>query len=234
MGDLAPEFEFELAKSFIGWWRDAGVDCAISEHPGTWLSLDQPQKPDVAPVASNKSFPTLAVLVDHLLTADLPALGSVHGRVSPQGPCPADLMILADLPDAADVAASIPLSDPIVDRMLAAIDQTRAGVYIALVSPGRPPSGRIADENISELANLARRHIDLAAPKQLWLMGSAASRAILAIDEPRARGRLHEVNLNGTIITTIATPHPRMFANSKSAKAAAWAEMQRLIEKETA
>jgi hypothetical protein len=33
-------------------------------------------------------------------------------------------------------------------------------------------------------------------------------------------------------VKAIATAHPRLFEGSKARKAAAWAEMQRLIEKE--
>ena len=84
------------------------------------------------------------------------------------------------------------------------------------------------------LAVLAKQHIGYVAPKQLWLVGGAASRAILGVDDATAKGKLHKVNHLGTIMAAIVTAHPRMFDGSKSRKAAAWAEMQRLIVREDA
>lgn len=107
-------------------------------------------------------------------------------------------------------------------------------MYLAFLCPGRPLTARLSPRSVTALAPLAQRHVALVAPKQLWLVGSAASCAILGFDDATARGKLHLVNYQDCIVETIATAHPRMFAGSKSRKVAAWTEMQRLISKDVA
>ncbi len=237
MGLQPQNFETEAAASLLGWWRDAGVDVAIGEVPNDWLGASVVAKPTknetpALPVASAPQ--SLDALVDHIMSGEIPDAGPANRRVRPTGnPC-SDLMILTDFPDPVDVESGNLLGDPVFNKMLEAIGRNRTNVYIASICPGRPMTGRLSDESISTLAILAKQHIAYVAPKQLWLVGSAASRAILGIDDATAKGKLHKVNHLGTIMDAIATAHPRMFDGSKSRKAAAWAEMQRLLPKEDA
>jgi uracil-DNA glycosylase len=227
----------EAAASLLGWWRDAGIDVAIDETPHDWLGAAATAKPDTAQRAELMvdALPqSLNALIDHLLTGDVPDAGPPNRRVRPSGDPASDLMILADFPDAADIEGGRPLADPIFDKMLDALGRTHDSVYIATLCPGRPMTGRLTPETINALAVLAKQHIGFIAPKQLWLVGGAASRAILGIDDAAAKGKLHIVNHLGTIMDAIATAHPRMFDGSKSRKAAAWTEMQRLTKREDA
>jgi uracil-DNA glycosylase len=235
MGAEHQNFEIETAESLIGWWREAGVDCAISETPFAWLG-----KPDIAKPAIVK--PTVAALPDKidtlsawLMEADLPGAGPSVRRLPPTGDTSAQLMILTDFPEHDDIAAGRWMAgalETVFDGMLAALGTDRASVYLASLCPGRPVSGLIADEALPELARIARHHMALVRPKQLWLIGTAPSRAILGMSDAAAKGRLHSVNLDGVTILTIATAHPRHFEGSKSRKAAAWVEMQRLLKKD--
>ena len=230
-------FEVDAAASLLGWWRDAGVDTAIAETPADWLGVAASAKPVTGKIAEPVAAAvpqSLDALLDHLMTSDLPDAGPPHRRLRPSGDPASDLMILVDFPDAADIAAGKILADPIFDKMLDALGRTRDTVYVATLCPGRPMTGRLSPENVEALAPLAWQHIGFVAPKQLWLIGGAASRAILGIDDAAAKGKLHNVNHLGTIMDTIATAHPRMFDGSKSRKAAAWAEMQRLMMREDA
>ncbi len=224
----------------LRWWHDAGVDTAISETPNDWLgTVPKIAKPgsegkiDTATLADRR-FETIDILVEYLNTGPLPDAGPPHRRLPPAGDPNTDLMILVDFPDVADIDRGHLLSDPVFDKMLDAIGRDRASVYIAPLCPGRPLTGRLPSESVGELAVLAKKHIGFVAPKQLWLMGSASSRAILGIDDAVAKGKLHHVNHGGATIETIATAHPRMFDGSKARKAAAWAEMQRLILRDDA
>ena len=218
------------AISMLGWWRDAGVDVVVGETPHDWLGTAAAAKKTVSPPVGH----TLETLVDHLMTAEIAEGGPPKRRIRPAGNPASDLMVLVDYPDRADIDTGIALSDPVFDKMLDALSRDRASVYVAMLSPGRPVTSRLTEESISTLAVLARQHIAFVSPKQLWLVGSAASRAILGIDDAEAKGRLHDVNLSDTMIQTIATAHPRMFNGSKSHKAAAWTEMQRLIIRDDA
>ena len=168
------------------------------------------------------------------MTGDIIDAGPANRRVRPAGNPASGLMILTDFPDPADIASGELLGDPVFAKMLEAIGHNRTSVYIASICPGRPMTGRLSQESVATLAVLAKQHIGYVAPKQLWLVGGAASRAILGVDDAAAKGKLHKVNHLGTIMDAIATAHPRMFEGSKSRKAAAWAEMQRLIPREDA
>ncbi len=230
-------FETDAAASLLGWWRDAGVDTVIGEKPHDWLGAAVAAKPAKAHAlaVTTVTLPqSLDALVDHLMTGDIPEAGPANRRVRPAGVLASDLMILTDFPDPADSESGDLLDDPVFTKMLDAVGRSRETVYIASLCPGRPMTGRLSSESLDALSALAKQHIALVAPKQLWLVGSAASRAILGVDDAAAKGKLHDVNFSGTIMKAIATAHPRMFDGSKSRKAAAWAEMQRLIVREDA
>jgi uracil-DNA glycosylase len=236
MGVQHQNFGKSAAVSLLGWWQDAGVDHAVGETPFDWLGAAKPAKPGLALPAPKAELPaTLADFVEWLMSAELPDAGPPRRRLAPAGNPAGGLMILADMPDVAEIDSGTPFTGEIgvlFDRMLAAIGCDRSSTYLATLCPGRPTIGRLAPESIDELAEIARHHIALVAPGKLWLMGAAASRAILGIDDAAARGKLHDVNLNGCSVKTIATAHPRMFEGSKARKAAAWTEMQRLIEED--
>jgi uracil-DNA glycosylase len=237
MGSGQQIFERDAAASMLGWWRDAGVDAVISETPHDWLGISGPVKSCMqsTPEPAVSALPqSLDALVNHLMTGELPDAGPPNRRVRPAGDAASDLMILTDFPDPSDLESGELFDDAVFTKMLEAIGHGRATVYIASLCPGRPMTGRLAPESIHVLVALAKQHIMLAAPKQLWLVGSAASRAILGIDDAEAKGKLHSVNHLDTIMEAIATAHPRMFDGSKSRKAAAWAEMQRLMTREHA
>ncbi len=237
MGFQKQNFEIDGAASLLGWWHDAGVDVAVGETPHDWLGAAILSKLSETVVATplRAAVPqSLDVLIDHLMTGDVADAGPANRRVRPAGDASSDLMILTDFPDPADVESGELLGDPVFTKMLEAIGHTRASVYIASLCPGRPVTGRLADSSLAALTVLAKQHIAFVAPKQLWLVGSAASRAILGIEDAAAKGKLHSVNHLGTIMDAIVTAHPRMFDGSKSRKAAAWTEMQRLIVREDA
>jgi uracil-DNA glycosylase len=236
MGAEQHSFGKDAATSLLGWWSDAGVDVAVGEVPFDWLGQAKPAKSMPASPAPKAELPaTHAAFVEWLLSGDIAEAGPSRRRLAPSGNPASRLMILADLPDAADIDADAPFAGDmrdVFDKMLAAIGHDRSSVYIATLCPGRPATGRISPESIDGLAEIARHHIALTRVEQLWLMGAAASRAILGMDDSAARGKLHNVNLNGRNVKAIATAHPRLFEGSKARKAAAWAEMQRLIEKD--
>jgi uracil-DNA glycosylase len=238
MGAVQNNFANDAAASILGWWRDAGVDVAVDEKPFGWLEHSAPSKPVFPLTVATPAFvlpDTLDAFTQWLLNGEVPEAGPPQRRLPPAGNPSADLMILADFPDHDDLESGVPISGALAElfnKMLSALGRDRQSVYIATLCPARPLSGRLSPETIAELANIALHHITLVAPKQLWLMGGAASRAILGLDDAAARGKIHFVNLNGANVSVIATAHPRFFEGSKARKAAAWAEMQRLMQEE--
>ncbi len=243
-----------LIASALRWWRDAGLDVMIDEAPCQWLA--QPVSPSrgperapeqnghrTKPLAQTKPQSTAPLpatrdaLVAWLATAaDVAEGGPPARRVLPSGDPSSSLMVLVDLPDIVDIDAGHLLAgdlEALFDNMLTAIRRDRSTIYLASIAPGRPATGRLNEAALAALAPIARRHVELVAPEQLWLLGTAASRAILGISDLQAHEKLHSINLNGRMIEVVVTAHPR-FLTTKEKKHRAWTEMQRLLHKDMA
>jgi uracil-DNA glycosylase len=251
MALTADRINREDVSSLISWWRDAGVDCAVCEEPVNWLTLGEGlRSPQVAMKDGETGRPREAVRIVPVVTEALPATlplfvewlatsstiadaGPAARRVAPSGDPASGFMIMLDMPEIGDSDAGHLLSGDIaelVDKMLDAIGRDRGSVYIASLCPGRTPSGRISPDAFDQLAEIARHHVGLVAPEKLWLMGDAASRAILGVSQMNARGSLHVVNQDGGKTVAIASAHPRILLQTPKRKAEVWADMQRLMK----
>lgn len=235
------------AASVLGWWIEAGVDWIVDDSPRDWLRPQPPAAPaapaaeqrgpgdaPAAPPAPARALPTtLAAMQAWLAAGDyLPGAPPATRRVAPAGAAESGLMIVTDLPDAGDADAGQLLSGAagrLFDRMLAAIGRDRASVYLAPLSPARPPAGRIAAGEATALAQIMRRHIALAAPQRVLLMGATPARLLLGLDLPAARGRLHDLNLDGGTVAAVTTFHPRFLLDQPACKADAWADLRLLL-----
>jgi DNA polymerase len=117
----------------------------------------------------------------------------------------------------------------LLDRMLAAIglDRTSAapetGVYITNMLPWRPPQNRDpTEEELSILGPFVRRHIELAEPEVLILMGNFACQGLIGRRGiTRLRGQWQEV------LGRPAMPmfHPAFLLRRPGEKAKAWADL---------
>ena len=108
----------------------------------------------------------------------------------------ASVMIVTDMPDRDEDRTGQAFAGEagvLLDRMFAAIglgrDQDRGGLYIGNVLPWRPPQGRdpTADE-IAMMRPFLARHIELAAPKIIVVMGNVGCGVLLG---KRGMNRLH-------------------------------------------
>ncbi len=236
----------ELAHSVLDWWSLAGVDCDFSDDPGNLLvapkptlvapAMPQPAEQRPAPQAVAEALQTPSrhpVLPDTLAelrawlasSPDVPGAGPPSNRVAASGPDNADLFVLTAAPDAVDLIDGHVLGGApgaLFDRMLNAIDLKREDVAIASMAVSPLAGTRLAPEEISALADIARHHIALVRPKVVLVLGDKASRALLATDVVNARGKLLEIKVKGAIITSVATFHPRTLDRNQRFKRAAW------------
>ena len=246
MGTMVDHDTRAHVEAVLDWWRAAGVDTVVDDEPRRWLSDGPPSLVAATPAESATAAPTalpdtLAGFVDWFMR-DTTLLASfpIHRRRAPEGSVASGLMIVTDVPEAGDVEAGRLLTGDagqLLDRMLAAIGRDRASIYLATLAPARPPTGRLDDSATDELAPALLRHIALAAPAKLWLLGRAASRAVLGMDEAQATGRLHSVNYEGVKVDMIATVHPRILIREAASdrrerplRKRAWETMQMLME----
>ncbi|MCP3728998.1 uracil-DNA glycosylase [Sphingomonas sp. MG17] len=229
----------EAAASALSWWQEAGVDTVVDEAPRDWTARENATPAKAGPakqaplVEEEVPLPaTLEAFIDWRFGGDAPesAWGEpvVHVTGNPASP----LMIVTDMPESGDCDAGALLTGDagrLFDRMLAAIGHDRGSVYLVSLCIARPVTGQVPREIEEKLAELARHHVALAAPKRVLLLGQTVSRAILGADAGTGRGRLQPVNYQGGQSEAIATYHPRFLITKPAAKADAWKDLQLLI-----
>ncbi|QEE36793.1 uracil-DNA glycosylase [Octadecabacter sp. SW4] len=148
----------------------------------------------------------------------------------------ARVMIITDPPEKDEDRAGLPFAGrnrALLDKMLAAIDMGFADaptpVYATAVVPWRPAQDRPPDDGDREmLLPFLHRHITLANPDVLVLMGSVACHALLGESGiTRLRGRWAEV------LGRPALPmfHPAHLLRTPAAKREAWADLLALKAK---
>ncbi len=148
----------------------------------------------------------------------------------------ARLMIVGEAPGKDEDREGKPFvgrSGQLLDKMLAAIgrdrsdDSSNGGVYITNVLPWRPPANR--DPGKDEMAMMKPfllRHIALAAPDCLLLLGNAAMKTLYETDRgiTAMRGQWREVGG----IAAIASFHPAALLRNGLHKRSAWQDLQML------
>ena len=226
------------ARGALAWWIQAGVDVAVQEQPRNWLKASpQPSKvtPD-APTQVNVTEPsqeTLAELQQWLASSvQLPLAGPAAKRILPHGPEEPAVMLLSDSPSVEDAAAGQPIggeSWELTMRMLAAIGIRPEGVYSASLTCFHSPGARMSAAERDACAKIAKRHIMLAKPKRLLLLGDGPCVALLGKHLSDARGRAQRIEG----VRTVATYHPRNLVNKPSNKSVAWQDLLLLMEDES-
>jgi len=150
----------------------------------------------------------------------------------------ARVMIVGEAPGREEDRAGKPFvgrAGQLLDRMLAAIEMDRAqsdpaqAVYITNVLPWRPPSNRTPDkEEIAMMLPFLERHITLANPDILILMGNTPCQALL--------GRTGITRMRGDWVEVLGKPtlpmfHPAYLLRNPIAKREAWADLLALQAK---
>ena len=144
----------------------------------------------------------------------------------------ASVMIIGDPPGRDDDIAGRPFvgkAGQLLDRMFAAIGLSRTAtdpaqaVYVTHVLPWRPPSDRAPDPaEIAMLLPFLERHIALADPKYIVLMGNGPCQALL--------GQTGITRLRGTWAQVLGRPalpmvSPGYLLGQPAAKREAWVDL---------
>jgi len=223
------------ARSALAWWLDAGVDCAIQEEPRNWLKPPAPRTaaPAETPNITRPSHETLAELQEWLASsAQLPLASTTARRILPRGPENAAVMLLTDAPSLEDYAAGQPIGGDaweLAKRMLAAIGIDADDAYCASLTPIHAPGARLNSRDRDDYAEIARRHVRLAKPARLLLLGDGPSQALLSKPVAQARGHVHKIEG----VRAVATFHPRHLIKRALDKRLAWQDLLLLMEDES-
>ena len=225
------------AASVLGWWIEAGVDVAVQDTPRAWLGarISAPVA-ETASSAASESAPALPESLEAFRSwlCDSPTLPFAKGntrRALPKGGEAAEVMLLADMPTPEDVSEGQPIAGQaweLTERMLAAIGFSAEQAYVGSLTCFHSPGTRLSGDDLEACAAIARRHISLAKPKRLLLLGDATSRALLGKPLTASRGHVHKIEG----VRAVSTFHPRFLLDRPSNKALAWRDLLLLMEEE--
>lgn len=146
----------------------------------------------------------------------------------------APVMVVGEAPGADEDRAGRPFvgaSGQLLDRMLASVGlDRRRNVYISNILPWRPPGNRNPTEGeMGACLPFIQRHIELAAPRVLVLVGGSSAKTLLERSEgiTRLRGRWFEWRgpSGGDPLPALATYHPAYLLRSPGQKASAWKDL---------
>ena len=123
----------------------------------------------------------------------------------------------------------------LLDKMLAAIGLDRASnAYITNVINWRPPDNRDpTPEEAAACLPFLRRHIELAQPQLIILLGAVAARHVVGVSDGimKLRGRWLEYRVGSSMVPLMPTLHPAYLLRQPAHKKLAWRDLQAAQEK---
>ncbi|HKX65451.1 MAG TPA: uracil-DNA glycosylase, partial [Rhizomicrobium sp.] len=123
----------------------------------------------------------------------------------------------------------------LLDKMLASIGLDRASnAYITNVINWRPPDNRDpTPEEAASCLPFLRRHIELADPKVIILLGAVAARHVVGISEGimKLRGRWLDYRVGRSMVPLMPTLHPAYLLRQPAHKKLAWRDLQAVRDK---
>jgi DNA polymerase len=218
------------AASALDWWQEAGVDVIVGEEPRDWLN-PKAKEAAAAPEPAPAALPdTLDAFQDWLAASgDIPFASPAAARAVPCGDPACGLMVMVDMPSD-DGGLLSGEAGALFDRMLVAIGRGRESIYLASLSAIRTPTGAIDERSAGRLAEIARHHIGLAAPRILLLFGDICGKALVGSAVAAARARWHELATPSGPVKTLVTIKPEKLLEMPGWKKHAWADLQMLME----
>ena len=185
---------------------------------------------------------------DSLALADITSLSDLQSAMAKLDDCPlkhtasnlcfADgnpgtrLMIIGEAPGRDEDRAGVPFvgaDGQLLDKMIASIGLDRASVYLTNLLPWRPPGNRSpTDEEMAMLLPWLFRHVQLAKPEIVLLLGGAAAKLVLGSHDGimKLRGRWRDVDFgDGVPRPVMASLHPAYLLRSPAQKRLAFDDL---------
>lgn len=163
---------------------------------------------------------------------------SAKNTVFSDGTPGAPLMIIGDLPGSEEDQTGKPFSGAageLLDKMLAAIDCSRTdNTYLTDFVPWRPlGSTKPGIDILSMCKPFVERHIALAKPSLIILMGGIPARTLLNTEESisRQRGKWKQLTIEGTEYDALPMVHPSYLLKQPLQKRAAWQDLLSIRER---
>ena len=242
-------------KSVLEWWDAAGVDvpdvtlaapkrkAARRQAPAEKPVRPEPQSMapkskaiiDAAPIAAKAK--TLAELKSAMDKFDAGTLSdSARQCVFARGNPEANVMLIGEAPGRHEDIAGKPFIGPagqLLDKMLASIGLTEETAYLTNVVNWRLPKDRNpSEEDIALCRPFLHRHIELASPKVIMLVGGVSLTAMTgASGIMKMRGQWQTVTVAGKEIPALPIYHPAFLLRQPTLKKDAWRDLLALRER---
>jgi uracil-DNA glycosylase family 4 len=150
----------------------------------------------------------------------------------------ARVMIIGEVPGRDEDRMGIPFvgsAGQLLDKMLASISLDRASTYLTNILPWRPPGNRTpTDEELEMLTPCLFRHVQLAKPDFILLLGGAAAKLVFGSKEGilEVRGKWRDTDFgDGVMRLTLASLHPAYLLRSPAQKRLAFADFLTLASR---
>ncbi|MEX0367128.1 MAG: uracil-DNA glycosylase [Ruegeria sp.] len=241
--------EYHAALAALAWQIELGADECIGDAPVDRYAVPATPAKPVSPAVPEQTAPTpAAAAVDPVALArdaaaaaqDLAGLEAAlaafehcdlkkgaRNLVFADGVPGARVMIVGEAPGRDEDMQGKPFvgrAGQLLDKMLAAIGLSRAeSVYITNVLPWRPPQNRDPKpEEVAMMQPFLYRHIELAKPEVLVVVGNHSCQALL--------GKRGITRLRGDWTEARGKPalpmfHPAYLLRNPAAKREAWADL---------
>lgn len=147
------------------------------------------------------------------------------------------ILLVGEAPGREEDRSGLPfvgVAGKLLDLMLASIGLDRTSAYIINVLPWRPPENRTPEPTeVAQCIPFLRRHIELAQPEVLILLGAVAVRQVLGLAEGimKYRGRWMEYRVGEKMIPVMPTLHPAYLLRQPAHKKLAWRDLQAVEKK---
>ena len=142
------------------------------------------------------------------------------------------IMIIGDVPGRDEDRMGIPFvgfAGQLLDKMLESIGLDRASTYLTNILPWRPPGNRTpTDEELAMLTPWLFRHVQLANPNFIFLLGGAAAKLVFGSQEGilKLRGEWRDIDFGaGVKRPTLASLHPAYLLRSPAQKRLAFDDL---------
>ena len=185
---------------------------------------------------------------DSSALADITSLSDLQSAMAKLDDCPlkhtasnlcfadgnpgARLMIIGEAPGRDEDRMGVPFvgaDGQLLDKMIASIGLDRASVYLTNLLPWRPPGNRTpTDEETAMLLPWLFRHVQLAKPEFVLLLGGAAAKLVLGSHDGimKLRGRWRDVDFgDGVPRPVLASLHPAYLLRSPAQKRLAFEDL---------
>ncbi len=150
----------------------------------------------------------------------------------------ARLMIIGEAPGRDEDRMGVPFvgaNGHLLDKMIASIGLDRASVYLTNLLPWRPPGNRSpTDEETAMLLPWLFRHVQLAKPEFVLLLGGAAAKLVLGSHDGimKLRGRWRDVDFGDGVPRPVLTSlHPAYLLRSPAQKRLAFDDLLLLAKR---